>query len=65
VNPRKPIAIVEKTTAAYPKSGLLENTGMTIETMPMAGRIKIYTSGWPKNQKRCCHNRAVPPSAVL
>jgi len=27
----------------------------------MAGRTKTYTSGWPKNQKRCCHRSGSPP----
>ena len=30
-------------------------------TIPKTGRIKIYTSGCPKNQKMCCHKRAEPP----
>src|SRR5207249_6503917 len=29
--------------------------------MPIAGRIRIYTSGWPKYQKRCCHRSGSPP----
>ena len=24
----------------------------------------MYTSGWPKNQNKCCHNRAEPPAWV-
>ena len=31
------------------------------ETMPIAGRMAMYTSGWPKNQNRCCHSRGDPP----
>src|SRR5271163_4263175 len=27
----------------------------------MDGRMAMYTSGWPKNQKRCCHSRTEPP----
>src|SRR5262249_24668348 len=30
-------------------------------TMPKTGRIRMYTSGWPKNQKMCCHSSAEPP----
>lgn len=26
---------------------------ITLDTIPNPGRIKIYTSGWPKNQNRC------------
>src|ERR1700726_4977975 len=33
----------------------------TWETMPMEGRIAMYTSGWPKNQNKCCHNSGEPP----
>ncbi|RPK60626.1 hypothetical protein EES42_33585 [Streptomyces sp. ADI95-17] len=28
--------------------------------MPKNGRAMMYTSGWPKNQKRCCQSRAPP-----
>src|SRR5580700_2070255 len=31
------------------------------DTMPIDGRIAMYTSGWPKNQNRCCHNSGEPP----
>jgi hypothetical protein len=30
-------------------------------TIPNAGKIKIYTSGWPKNQNRCWYNIGSPP----
>ena len=30
-------------------------------TMPKAGRIMMYTSGWPKNQKRCKNRIGSPP----
>jgi hypothetical protein len=33
--------------------------------MPSAGMKMIYTSGWPKNQKRCCHSSGLPPSSEL
>ncbi len=29
--------------------------------MPKAGRIRMYTSGWPKIQNRCCHRMGSPP----
>lgn len=32
-----------------------------LDTMPNPGRIRIYTSGWPKNQKRCWNNTGSPP----
>lgn len=30
-------------------------------TIPNAGKIKMYTSGWPKNQKRCWYKIGSPP----
>ena len=27
----------------------------------MAGRIKMYTSGWPKTQNKCCQRIGMPP----
>ena len=29
--------------------------------MPSAGMKMMYTSGWPKNQNRCCHKSGLPP----
>ena len=48
----KPIAIPENTTTVYPKRGFREKTGRISETMPMAGRMRMYTSGWPNIQNR-------------
>src|SRR5579872_1282715 len=33
--------------------------------MPNAGKKMMYTSGWPKNQKMCCHSRASPSRAGM
>lgn len=33
------------------------------EIIPNPGRIKIYTSGWPKNQNRCWYRIGSPPPA--
>ena len=33
------------------------------EIIPKPGRIRIYTSGWPKNQKRCWYRMGSPPPA--
>lgn len=33
------------------------------DTIPNPGRIRIYTSGWPKNQKRCWYRTGSPPPA--
>lgn len=29
--------------------------------MPKAGKIKMYTSGWPKNQNKCWYKIGSPP----
>ena len=34
---------------------------MTSEIIPKAGNAKIYTSGCPNAQKKCCHKIAEPP----
>ena len=31
----------------------------------MPGRIRMYTSGWPKIQNRCCHSSGSAPAATL
>ena len=31
----------------------------------MAGKMRMYTSGWPNNQKRCCQSTGSPPAAGL
>jgi len=49
------MAIVAKTRLRYPNTGLPENTGMTSVMTPKKGSAMMYTSGWPKNQNRCCH----------
>ena len=36
-------------------------TGMISITIPKPGRAMMYTSGWPKNQKRFCHRKLLPP----
>src|SRR5579875_2824382 len=58
---KKPIATPDQATKVYPKIGLREKTGSTSEMMPKAGKIRIYTSGWPKDQKRCCQSSGSPP----
>src|ERR1700743_2369474 len=32
--------------------------------MPNAGRIRIYTAGWPKNQNRCWNSTGSPPPSA-
>ncbi len=38
----------------YPKIGFRDPLAMMSDTNPIAGRIRMYTSGCPKNQNRCC-----------
>lgn len=33
------------------------------EIIPNPGKIRIYTSGWPKNQNRCWYRMGSPPPA--
>jgi hypothetical protein len=33
------------------------------EIIPNPGRIRIYTSGWPKNQNKCWYKIGSPPPA--
>ena len=33
------------------------------DTIPNPGKIKIYTSGWPKNQNKCWYKTGLPPPA--
>ena len=34
----------------------LRERGMISVAMPKAGTMRMYTSGWPKNQNRCCQS---------
>src|ERR1700738_3029823 len=61
MKPNSPIDSMAYTMALYPNMGLRENTDTNCEHKPMAGKIAMYTSGWPKNQNRCCHKRGEPP----
>ena len=61
--PRRPITPSITIMELRPNSGLRENTGTISLMMPNAGRIRMYTSGWPKNQKRCCQMMGSPPPA--
>lgn len=47
-----------------PKASFFPDSWLMIwEIMPKAGRIRIYTSGWPKNQNRCWYKMGSPPPA--
>jgi hypothetical protein len=41
------------------------NTGRISETIPNAGRIRMYTSGCPNTQKRCSHSSGSAPASTL
>jgi hypothetical protein len=56
-----PTATSDHTDSLYPNTGLRVNAGITSNTTPSAGRIRMYTSGWPRNQKRCCQSSGDPP----
>src|SRR6266403_384836 len=43
------------------KSGLRMLLIRMCETMPVEGKIAMYTSGWPKNQNKCCQRSGDPP----
>jgi hypothetical protein len=43
---------------------LLELAEITVLIIPNPGIIKMYTSGCPKNQKRCWYNIGSPPPAA-
>ena len=38
---------------------------MISETTPKEGRIRMYTSGWPKNQKMCWNMTGSPPPPAV
>jgi len=43
---------------------LFELAGIVVLIIPKPGTINIYTSGCPKNQKRCWNKIGSPPPAV-
>lgn len=47
----------------YPKIVFPENFETIWLIIPKAGKIKIYTSGCPKNQNKCWYNTGSPPPA--
>ena len=49
----------------YPKGSLSEVEKITWDTRPKPGRMRIYTSGCPKNQNKCTKRMGSPPPAGL
>src|SRR5216683_6395552 len=43
--------------------GFFEKVETTCEIIPKPGRIRMYTSGWPKNQNRFKNSSGSPPPA--
>jgi len=61
-HPKMPIPAIAKNIPGAPKGSclpLLKTTAWL--TRPNPGRIKIYTSGWPKNQNKCWKSTGSPP----
>src|SRR5262245_18106535 len=54
VTERRAMELVAAMRLMYPNIGFRLKTGMTSLLMPKNGSAMMYTSGWPKNQKRCC-----------
>jgi hypothetical protein len=48
----------------YPNTDLFEYADIVVLIIPKPGIIKIYTSGCPKNQKRCWNKIGSPPPAI-
>ncbi len=57
IQPRNAIAMMAYTIEWYPKTGFRDPLAITSDTTPIAGRIRMYTSGCPKYQNKCCHRR--------
>ena len=64
-NPRNPIRMPEYTITGYPNSGFRENVGSTSDTSPNAGRMRMYTSGCPNTQNKCCQSSGSAPLATV
>ncbi|MNF11157.1 hypothetical protein D3C80_2123070 [compost metagenome] len=41
------------------------NVAVTSENTPKAGRIRMYTSGWPQIQIRFTYSMALPPMSLV
>src|SRR5699024_1858527 len=60
VNDKKPMSTIETTIAGYPKILFFANVGMMSENNPNAGIARIYTSGCPNTQNKCCQYTESP-----
>lgn len=54
INPKIPILIIAYNIPKCPNTCFFPLWKIIVwEIIPNPGKIRIYTSGWPKNQKRC------------
>ena len=62
-NPKRLIAIMAKIIPKFPNASFFPLSWQTMwEIIPNTGRIRMYTSGCPKNQK-CWYRIGSPPLA--
>src|SRR5262249_22856274 len=48
----------------YPNTGFFEKVETIWLIMPKPGTMRMYTSGWPKNQNRCWNSTGSPPPSA-
>src|SRR4029078_5250074 len=60
-NPNPAMPAIEYTIGLYPKIGLRAKQESISLTMPIAGKIMMYTAGWLLDQKKCCPKSGVRP----
>jgi hypothetical protein len=54
INPKIPIEIIAKIILIFLKISIFPiSCDIICDIIPNPGKIKIYTSGWPKNQNKC------------
>ena len=64
MNPSNPVANMAKIIPRFPKASFLPLLWQIMwEIIPNPGRIKIYTSGYLKNQNKCWYRIGSPPPA--
>jgi len=64
IKPKNPIVFMAYTIPRWPKAVVLPDMWMIVcEIIPNPGKIRTYTSGCPKNQKRCWYRIGSPPPA--
>lgn len=62
IKPKIPIPIIANTIPNVPNGFIFPDLCITIwEIAPKPGRMRIYTSGWPKNQNKCWYKTGSPP----